>query len=533
MLATFKSWLRRAHKPRFTRPRLGFQQLETREVPAALLDLAGILTITGTSDNDTLEIVRSASTVTVLQRGISDLMERMTSTGRVPAPDGFEVSAIHRVNVYSSGGNDWIDLGQSPVWAFVSAGDGNDTVHGSVFNDYLYGGAGNDRIAAHVGNDRLYGNGGNDRLEGWHGNDTLYGGAGDDGLHGEVGDDSLYGDQGSDILWGNSGHDILWGGLDNDTLNGGAGNDRLRGGVGEDKLNGNVGNDELGSYWNGAVWVDEPGYDRLYGGPGDDILRGGSGNDGLFGGAGSNTLTGGSEADRFLKWEGGAIDSITDQASEDAVLKFKDTPDGTTTTLSGFSGDFTFDPGFWTEVDIVRVDSGLENLHRHTWNTALLKKADGGELGGFKAVGRQTSGAAGIAGWNRGGEIVFVDPAAMDTNGILATIYHEIGHNWDDGGENRYIDGAGGFRSLSGWVEQTGSPGSNYTASAGTGDNWWHLTAASFAYDYGKWNPREDYATTFEKYFMERYHVGDGGWTSTAIPQKFANLERLFDDLLS
>jgi hypothetical protein len=44
-------------------------------------------------------------------------------------------------------------------------------------------------------------------------------------------------------------------------------------------------------------------------------------------------------------------------------------------------------------------------------------------------------------------------------------------------------------------------------------------------------NPFEDYATTFEKSFMEQYHGGPGSWGATAAPEKFANLGLLFGDV--
>lgn len=199
MFSTLKSWLRPAHKPQSNRPRLGLHHLEAREVPATLLNLSGTLVVDGTAGNDILEIARSGSTVRVLQAGSPDRMEREVITslgvGRFPV-SSYSVSDVRGVIVNGLGGNDWIDVGQSPVRATVAAGDGHDTVHGSAFNDFITGGNGNDRIAAHGGDDYLYGNDGDDVLEGGDGNDNLQGWNGNDRLFGQSGVDTLDGGMG-------------------------------------------------------------------------------------------------------------------------------------------------------------------------------------------------------------------------------------------------------------------------------------------------------------------------------------------------
>ena len=92
-------------------------------------------------------------------------------------------------------------------------------------------------VRLHDGNDTLttgtgvqveidgYGGDGNDNLEGGDGDDTLYGGAGDDIIYGGDGDDWIDGEAGEDSLYGQLGNDELEGGAGIDSLDGGTGVD--------------------------------------------------------------------------------------------------------------------------------------------------------------------------------------------------------------------------------------------------------------------------------------------------------------------
>ena len=116
----------------------------------------------------------------------------------------------------------------------------------------------------------------------------------------------------------------------------------------------------------------------------------------------------------------------------------------------------------------------------------------------------------------------------------MHTVYHELGHNWDDTSENAY---AGAFRSLSGWVQSPTRPSSSHLASRAPGDAWWYLNTALFARpdtfgttdSYSRWNPFEDFATTWETYFLNRYHGTTNG--NNLVVAKQNNLGRLFNDL--
>jgi Ca2+-binding RTX toxin-like protein len=550
---------RSPRRRRAPRTCLSIQQLEPRHALAALLDLHGNLTVNGTAGDDHIHLDASTtagSLSVILNRAPDPIRQQVLrpdgSIGirrvgsvaadsirsiRINGLDGHDrlvaIAAPIRVTLDGGGGNDF--LVGSPFNDVIFTGDGDfntargedghDTIYGGRGVDTLDGGRGNDILAGGFGADWLVGGDDHDTLHGGDGGDTLSGGAGNDKLYGGNHDDTLFGDDGDDMLSGGNardtlsggnGADTLLGGNHDDTLSGGDGDDILAGQRGNDVLHGEGGHDQLGMVLTPAGWADEPGNDRLYGGSGNDALRGGTGNDGLFGGTGLNQVVDWQGADRVLTLtRAGARDEVFFRGPEDAAVPFHDT-----------AGDATYRAGFWSEADVIRVDTALHNLHQHVGNTRLLKLADGNDLPGFYATGVAYV-DTGIGGWNGGGAITLVNPPVHHDLSLFNLVYHEIAHNWDEATEN---DRIAGFQALSGWVNRTTSPGSDFARHRDEG-TWWFRTAASFADEYGKVNPFEDYATSFEKYFMERYHVGAGGWTDARVPEKFANLGRLFADL--
>jgi hypothetical protein len=364
----------------------------------------------------------------------------------------------------------------------------------SVTKVVVHGLGGNDTIRNNTAKTSvLTGDGGSDTIYGGSGTDQIFGGTNNDFLYGGDGSDDLYGEQGDDYMYGASGYDGVENGPCNDTLQGG------------------------------------DGADKMYGGYGSDILIGG--NDGLFAGVydGRETLVGGAGDDRFLIPAGEDVIADFDWV-KDARLTFSNSPALSGVALAGQSGTYSFAAGSWTNADIQRVDVALANLQAQGGgNTRLLKKADWGEMS-FLAVGAQTdSNAFRSGGWNNNGQIVYVDLPNTSDIGVQRTVYHEFGHNWDDPSENLW---ANDFRKVSGWVESA-TPLSGYTASTGVGDNWQYQTAkaGTFARAYGKTNPFEDMATTWEAYYVNAYHGGAAGLTSqglTANAAKWATLDTLF-----
>jgi Ca2+-binding RTX toxin-like protein len=169
------------------------------EIAAALGDAGDRLVVVGTDGPD--RVVAGQSGVLLNTDGDADL----TLT---PAAMELEASGL--------GGNDTLAgrgflaefLG--PLW--LSGGDGNDTVTGSVAADSLSGGPGDDTVDGQAGDDTVDGGDGTDTLKGGSGNDAVTGGAGGDTLNTADGDDTLYVEDGvADLLLnGGPGHDTAY-----------------------------------------------------------------------------------------------------------------------------------------------------------------------------------------------------------------------------------------------------------------------------------------------------------------------------------
>ncbi len=190
-------------------------------------------------------------------------------------------------------------------------------------------------------------------------------------------------------------------------------------------------------------------------------------------------------------------DSVTDRSAGDSVTHFRNL-EQRTDNLTGF-GNTTFGPGTWTDANIETIDEALRNLHQITDNTRLLKTATGGDLV-FERAGNQLSGTANIGGWNSGnGYIAFTNNGMNSNSGARITTYRKVAHNWDEAHENGRIPG---FRQLSDWRQGSGTG----FAQGGDGSNWHYRTDSVFARNDGRFNPLEDFATTWESYFDRRFH---------------------------
>jgi Ca2+-binding RTX toxin-like protein len=553
-----RMFARAGRAPKATKRPLACEQLDARLVPALIS--GGNLVIDGTSASDTV-VVRTGpyGTVEVTENG------RFQTFLRSAIPSG-------KVGFTGYGGNDRFDAsGLTSLQVHVNAGPGVDTIYGGALGDVLAGEGDGDDIRGLGGNDVIYGNDGNDWVLAGDGADSVYGGFGNDTLAGEAHGDKLHGEPGADVLYGNDGNDQMWGdnwghswggesgdwlygGFGNDTIAGEGGHDFIAGEPGSDALNGYDGDDQIwGDNW-GNPWGGEGndtirggrGNDTLHGEGGVDLVIGDAGNDGLFGGVrdGRDTLDGGANADRLLipAAASGTQEDLVQNVgayptAQDARIIFRDSPAVTGKEFSGQAGTFSFDAGAWDNKQIERVDVALANLHRHmVWpsgagNTRLLKTAGGTNMS-FLAVGKQTSGGISIGGWNSGTAIAFVDLGSEDDIGVWSTVYHEFGHNWDEVDENRYVSA---FRAVSGWIESS-TPQVGYTDSIGVKDTWQYLTSKSgtFAREYGKTNPKEDMATTWEAYFLNAYHGGVltlAKLKLTADLDKWATMDSLFRDL--
>ncbi len=436
--------------------------------------------------------------------------------------------------IYGRGGNDniWGSSGDDRLYG----GSGTDWVYGDEGTDWVYGGSGNDTLRGGTGNDRLYGQDGQDRLYGQDGRDYLYGHNGQDRLYGQDGDDRLYGGAGDDQLFGQSGHDRLHGEFGNDTLNGGSGNDRIYGGIGDDTLYGNSGLDYL---------YGEIGNDSLWGGRGRDYLYGNSGDDGLCGGADGDTvdtLNGGTGHDRFLvvQDEGESpVDRIVLLSSLDARITFVD-GGATSTTLGSNIGAVNAGAGSWSDSEIELIDEAFAALVQRIGNTTLLKKADSSELE-FVRLGQLSDADTGrlnttVRGWNGSGRVVILDNG-FNGNDVRRTVLHEIGHNWDEESESEFVDD---FRDVGGWQQFDGvAPTGHEQARDNSFSDWWFddidADRDGFARDYGKMNPKEDFATSFAAYMSadmgENYRGESPSDVQARLADRFAVLDEFFDSL--
>ena len=464
------------------RTTLGLEPLDRRDLPAvtaALNTASGLLAITGDWDPNTVSVSEHPVVgVGYILGGVSSL-----SVNGAPANPAAPIPPflVRRIEADLGWGDDTFTLTRQVV-----------TYSGNGWQPNPYLG-----LLQGVA------------VDGWLGNDRI------DLTNAGTAPATLLGGIGNDTLIGGSGHDRIDGGNWSDSLVGGAGNDTLIGGSGDDTLKGG----------NGA--------DNLYGRAGNDQLYGENGNDGLFAGmdGAAELVAGGAGADRYLVPDGHFL--IDGLATEDAVLVFKNSGPLEDLTFTGREGTFDFAAGAWADADVERVDVALGNLHRHTGNTALLERSGGSGSTTLLAVGAMTDGGSNVGGWNSGGQtIAVVSPELKGDMSMNRLVYHEFGHNWDTAAENPF---ANAFRAVSGWVESDLLL-NGYTASSGFGDKWHYLTSKSntFARGYGKSNPLEDMATTWEAYFVNAYHGGAAGVAAegmTICQEKWDTLDDLFASL--
>lgn len=297
-----------------------------------------------------------------------------------------------------------------------------------------------------------------------------------------------------------------------DVIRGGAGNDTIVAGNAADEIFGDAGDDVL----HGG-----DGNDRLRGGHGVDKLFGGPGHDGLFGGVedgAQDFLVGGSGADRLLSPWNEFVES------EDTLIRLKSSP-ARDANIYGFAGS-KYTAGTWSDAKVLQVDQALHNVHMTLGQTTLLKH--GGASMTLFAIGDLIGVPSNFTlwGWNdyTTNAIYLTNAAFANPSTTLHAVYHELAHNWDERDENAFIPA---FHSISRWDEQFAV---GDTASHADGDNWYFRdTSTNFARDYGMWSPYEDYATTWESYFMNKFH---GGSSNRTIASKIANVEQLFASLV-
>ena len=84
----------------------------------------------------------------------------------------------------------------------------------------------------------------------------------------------------------------------------------------------------------------------------------------------------------------------------------------------------------------------------------------------------------------------------------IQTAIHEVGHSWDSTEEiDNVLSGEGhlwnDFVAISSWTQENPNS-SEFTQGFDQFESWWYHNDATFAYDYGRTNPHEDWATVFQ-----------------------------------
>jgi Ca2+-binding RTX toxin-like protein len=297
----------------------------TPAVNAFFIPNAGVLTVMGDAQDNTIEVSRNAAGTLLVNGGAINVV------GGTPS-----VANTSLIQVFGQGGNDTITLNEA---------------NGALPRANLFGGAGNDTLTGGSGGDMLFGQSGNDTLLGKGGFDFLFGGIDNDTLTGGDADDQVFGESGNDrMIWSpGDDTDLNEGGAGNDTVevNGGgaaevftttANGTRVRFdrldpapfaidiGTSEDLvLNANGGNDKFSATGNLAaliiITVDGgTGDDTILGSNGIDLLRGGDGKDFIDGQQGSDVAFMGPGDDVFQWDPGDGSDTVEGQDGTDTML---------------------------------------------------------------------------------------------------------------------------------------------------------------------------------------------------------------------
>jgi len=240
--------------------------------------------------------------------------------------------------------------------------------------------------------------------------------------------------------------------------------------------------------------------DTFYGGNGKDILKGFSGNDGLYGGAGDDELYGGSGADRFLQISGQS--EVKDANSSDAVVTFRN------------------DVKTWNASEIEKIDAGLALLHARTGNTKLLKTSTGANVTIYRGGDKGTT----LADNNSVGRLNFYDRVFTSSDKTTLTVAHEMAHNWDNE-HSKWTE----WKAASSWRQ---SSATGFTKGTDKSESWWYKNGSTFSRDYGKTNPKEDFATAWESYFYFRAKLKTNSLSNVALNSaKQSHLDTFFGSM--
>src|SRR3954470_3979171 len=113
------------------------EPLEGRALLSSAVLSNGVLTITGNSTADRIEVQKRADK--------GQLQVELNGSER-----RYSLTSVKKIVINSLGGNDWVEFsgrdGGLKIASSINGGDGNDTLQGGLANDTINGGNGNDRI---------------------------------------------------------------------------------------------------------------------------------------------------------------------------------------------------------------------------------------------------------------------------------------------------------------------------------------------------------------------------------------------------
>lgn len=186
-------------------------------------------------------------------------------------------------------------------------------------------------------------------------------------------------------------------------------------------------------------------------------------------------------------------DVITDLSSEDAELEFWNNNKD------------------WNDSEILRTDQGFDLLHKLTGNTRLLRDSVAGRdsLRFYRYEGKRSGCGTVACNYGSNHHIYVGDETFSGSQDWTRQVFvHEIAHNWEDEGSVW-----SSFLAESGWSKSGGAGrtrGSYVDSDGVTQESDWYFSDSTqdFARAYGRYNPYEDFATTFALYVTSENGVG-------------------------
>jgi Ca2+-binding RTX toxin-like protein len=173
------------------------EALEHRVLLSAVLASTGLLTITGTADDDRISMVRVNATKTkpallIVTEKVTTLKGDGSGTLATVETTNFTLASVKSIVINAGSGNDSVSVAGGRTYhiaipSTINGESGDDSLTGGDADDVLSGGKGDDLITGGAGNDRLFGNEGADRLTGGEGADYLNGGLDNDRLYADDG----------------------------------------------------------------------------------------------------------------------------------------------------------------------------------------------------------------------------------------------------------------------------------------------------------------------------------------------------------